>query len=78
MSNTQQTEGGMMEVQNTLTVGDKVDYNGKIATVIDFAKPFMGYPAVVIEFKALFADFGPNYLQIDRRSVLEYGLKPIK
>ena len=59
---------------NTLKINDKVEYNGEPAVVVDFADPFGPYPAVVIERKALFADFGPSYLQKERCKVIEYGL----
>lgn len=63
---------------NTFKIGEKVIYNGKPATVVDLADEFKvsgkAYPSVVLEFKAIFADFGPNYPQTDRRTVIEYGL----
>lgn len=62
---------------NRLHIGDKVMYEGKIATVIGIAPPFGNYPVVVLEFKSIFADFGPGYQQIDRQSVIEYGLKAV-
>lgn len=63
---------------NTFKIGDKVDYNGNIATVVDMAEPFLDYPAVVVEYKGIFSDFGPSWQQIDRRTVIEYGLKLIE
>ena len=63
---------------NTLQIGTKVKYQNQVATVIGTAEPFGKYPVVVLEFKAIFADFGPNYQQIDRRSVIEYGLEVVQ
>ena len=65
-------------IMNTLQIGQKVKYQNQIATVVDTAPPFGEYPVVVLEFKAIFADFGPNYAQIDRRSVIEYGLEVVQ
>lgn len=63
---------------NALQIGQKVKYEGKIATVVEHGKPFANYPVVVLEYKAIFADFGPTYKQIDRRSVIEYGLEVVQ
>ena len=60
---------------NALKIGQQVKYDGKIATVIGHAKPFAGYPAVTLEYKSIFADFGPNWAQIDQRGVIEEGLE---
>lgn len=62
---------------NALQIGQKVKYEGRVATVIGFAKAFAGYPAVTLEFKAIFADFGKNYAQIDQRGVIEEGLEVV-
>ena len=61
-------------MDNVFKVGDKVNYNGKPATVIEIGKPFAEYPTVVLEFKAIFADFGADWKQIDQRTVIEHGL----
>lgn len=63
---------------NTLQIGQKVKYEGQIATVVDMAPAFGKYPAVVLEFRAIFAGFGTSYKQIDRRSVIEYGLEVVQ
>lgn len=63
---------------NTLKIGDKVKYEGKVATVVDMAPAFGKYPAVRLEFKAIFADFGPQYPKTQQRDVIEYGLEVVQ
>ena len=61
---------------NKLAVGDKVKYCNKVATVVALAEPFGGkYPAVVIEYKGIFSDFGKNWQQVDRLTIIEHGLE---
>lgn len=64
---------------NVLKIGDKVKYGNQTATVIALASAEMSknYAAVVLEFKSIFADFGKQYDQLDRRTVIEYGLQKI-
>jgi hypothetical protein len=63
---------------NALKIGQKVKYEGQVATVVDMAPAFGKYPAVVLEFRAIFADFGQEYKQIERRSAIEYGLEVVQ
>lgn len=60
---------------NTLQIGQKVKYLNKIATVVGYGKAFGEYPVVVLESPAIFAKFGKEWPQTDRRSVIEYGLE---
>jgi hypothetical protein len=65
-------------MNNVLKIGQKVKYVGKVATVVGFGEQFGGkYPSVVLEHKGTFADFGPNWLQVDTTTVIEYGLEVI-
>ena len=66
-----------MTTQNKLKVGDKVKYGNEIATVVALCPPACGHAAVVIEYKALFADFGPSWAQIERKSIIEKGLEVV-
>ena len=64
-------------MKNKLKIGQKVKYQGQEAVVVGFGKPFGDYPVVVLEFKAIFANFGKNYKQVEQRSVIEHGLEII-
>lgn len=58
-----------------ITIGTRVKYNGVDAIVVSVGVPFAGRAVWIVEFPAIFADFGTQYGQTERRSVIADALQ---
>lgn len=60
---------------NTLQIGSKVKYANQVATIVAHAPECCGQPCVILEYPAIFHDFGKDYAQTSHLTIIEAGLE---